>query len=283
MSGPIDFLKRLYRQRSRSDDPILGTGYGLAARAHENPAAVRAQQHVLQKYGIPEKEFDLLFASYSMSLTADGSVRDWNRDIERLARLAGIPDERVLRAREDLAEAIIQRIELRLVMQFDGVASQAVDPGLVKEKEALDRLPAEIHGFKQGSIRSYGDPKLGLSIGYHSVIEHVTVTIYFFRGSLTGVPKPNDLLSAWDAERCGLEASFDHALDLLQAGEVDSHNGDTTPLIFSVFSTGTDSDRTAVALGLCYHLFVKVRPTWKSEETNFDFVSFLTRLAAVLP
>jgi hypothetical protein len=66
------------------------------------------------RFGLPEKEFDHLYASYAMTLSTSDKTSNWNDDIEAMLREEGFINGMIKEGKHDLRTAVLQRIFLRL-------------------------------------------------------------------------------------------------------------------------------------------------------------------------
>jgi hypothetical protein len=114
MGKVLDFLKSLYRRKANDPDPVVQAFMNICRSVHDDPELMEARDSFKDRFGLPEKEFDDLYASYAMALSTSGKMSNWNDDIEGMLREEGFINGMIEEARHDLRTAVLQRIFLRL-------------------------------------------------------------------------------------------------------------------------------------------------------------------------
>jgi hypothetical protein len=166
----IDFLKRLYRRKSNSTDPVEKKGYELAERARTNPFVRAYLDTLVEQYDADERELDIRFAAYLFSTDLTSSIDNGEDNIEEYARLVGVSDDLISRARVDRDAHALMRVHTRLGMdqKHKEAHIEQADGGAQTDlpwRAFLENLP-ETLGFdgtnlflqKLGSnIRDYGN------------------------------------------------------------------------------------------------------------------------------
>jgi len=128
MARIYDFVRRLYRQRQYSDDPVRRRFYQIAEMARTDPTVSAARQIFAEEVGVDGQTFDEFFASYWMSMKGNDELngknrdRDWNIEDEALMKSVGLSDAAIIAARTDFTTAVLNRVFLRVAM--DGMAKR---------------------------------------------------------------------------------------------------------------------------------------------------------------
>jgi hypothetical protein len=111
-----DFLKRLYKRRQQTDDPVLRRGYQIAEKARTDLEISAVRRVFGEELSIEGQAFDVMFASYWLSLEMTGNGRDWNLELEPLMKEVGITENALMAARTHFTTAVINRMFLRVAM-----------------------------------------------------------------------------------------------------------------------------------------------------------------------
>jgi hypothetical protein len=81
---------------------------------------VPGRKEIIEQFGISEDDFNSLYLSYWLALSASEETRNWNDDIDDFAReLGAVSEQEIKVAQKDMHQAVLNRIKVRLVA--DGV------------------------------------------------------------------------------------------------------------------------------------------------------------------
>lgn len=133
----IDFLKSFYRRKSNSADPLEKRGYEVAQRARTNPFVRAYLDKLATQYNRDQRELDLKYAAYFLTseLVSSGemdelatalSIDNSEDNIEEYARLVGVPDDLIIKARDDHDARALMRVHTRLGIEDRHVGVFAV-------------------------------------------------------------------------------------------------------------------------------------------------------------
>ena len=143
----IDFLKRLYKKRSESDDPVLQQTWQIAGAARDNEKLKPLRDMLVSGFGVTEEYCDTRYAAFTLVFQAEPS--DTWLDTSLLIQF-GMSEEMVATATSDFEIAMMVKVF------EDLVRPRAVNPYEAELDEAyqsrnkepkLRKLPLEIGGI----------------------------------------------------------------------------------------------------------------------------------------
>ncbi len=164
----IDFLKRLYRRKSNSIDPVEKRAYEHAERARTNPFVRAYLDTLIKHYDADERDLDIRFAAYLLADDLPSLNENGEDNIEEYARLVGVSDDLISKARVDPDAHALMRVHTRLGMnqKHKEAHIEQADDGAQTElpwRSFLQSLP-ETLGFEGTNLFLQ---KLGSNIRYY--------------------------------------------------------------------------------------------------------------------
>jgi hypothetical protein len=107
--------------RATAEEDVSRFFTALGYLLDDRPPNVRGREDVILEFGISAAEFDGLHTSYLFALAEARRTSGWNDEIDGHARALGaLTEAEIRRARTDMAQAVLNRVVVRLAANRQG-------------------------------------------------------------------------------------------------------------------------------------------------------------------